>query len=899
MVVARWCSSIAVVGFAAAAIGMAPPASGAQEPEGAKPEAGQLDVLFVGAHPDDEAGTLSTLGQWNSDHDIRSGVVTVTRGEGGGNAVGTEEGPELGELREAEERSAVGRAGVTEVLNLDKADFYYTVSAPLTEQAWGHEDSLGKLVRLVRMTQPKVVITMDPAPTPGNHGHHQYAARLATEAYQAAADPSAFPGQLTEEGLSTWSVDRLFSTAAKGSADPGPGCEEGIRPEDPVDRIWGIWAGRTGPDGKTWAQVEQEAKRDYVSQGWGGFPDAPSDPAEITCDQFVQLDSRVPYRADAKGSEGMLGGALLDGGSGLPRGTGLTAEAERAKITAGTPTTVTVAATAPQRQPLRNAHVDLAVGEGWQVRGDGRLGTVAPGKTASAEFVVTAPEAAEAQSFQLPATLSTKDASGGTEVLLKVVAPLVAEQEPLPQVAEFDSWAQRVGYPELADRVARVLTLPSGGSRKIDVPVRNHSTEPVSGQLRVDLPEGFDTSTPTVAIPEVPAGEQTSVAFEVTNTDAGLETGMQGGAYGYELTVEPDAGNSSSTSAGLELVPRTEIPQAAQQPNVDGQATDGEYPGPELDLSGYWEGEECASAQDCSATAQLSWHSDTLYALVNVVDDKPGNRLPEADCKRHWRSDSVELTIDPAGDSENTSSTMKLAAFPATADGGPCYFRDADNHQGGPDTAPGVEIASEVSEPYEGYTVELAVPLDEVPGPIDPEALGLNLLVYDSDTQDNVGKTRIGWSTWGGVQGDPYRWGQASLADYQPAPDQPETPEPELPLDALSSLDSPQSIEQSVRTGLPLGGVAAAPKRDSAWLSGATGADGAVSAELTATGAGSAHLHVLDADGAVLGREVLDVDGPGKLTARIPVDGGAPARVVAGFQNASGAVAASAAEVAG
>src|SRR5262245_26121105 len=70
-----------------------------------------LDVLFIGAHPDDEAFGLATYGQWNEYDDIQSGVITITRGEGGGNAVGPEEGPALGLMREAEERRAVARAG--------------------------------------------------------------------------------------------------------------------------------------------------------------------------------------------------------------------------------------------------------------------------------------------------------------------------------------------------------------------------------------------------------------------------------------------------------------------------------------------------------------------------------------------------------------------------------------------------------------------------------------------------------------------------------------------------------------------------------------------------------------------------------------------------------------------
>jgi len=50
-------------------------------------------------------------------------VLTITRGEGGGNAVGSEEGPALGLLREAEERKAVAKAGISDIDYLDKVDF--------------------------------------------------------------------------------------------------------------------------------------------------------------------------------------------------------------------------------------------------------------------------------------------------------------------------------------------------------------------------------------------------------------------------------------------------------------------------------------------------------------------------------------------------------------------------------------------------------------------------------------------------------------------------------------------------------------------------------------------------------------------------------------------------------
>ena len=155
--------TLAVLGVLGAA---SPAASAAAKPI-------DLDVLFIGAHPDDEAGGLAVYGSWGEELGVDTGVITITRGEGGGNAVGPEEGAALGLLREAEERRAVGRAGIRNVYYLDKVDFYYTVSAPLTREIWNERDTLARVVRVVRKTRPDVIVTMNPSPTPGNHGHHQ------------------------------------------------------------------------------------------------------------------------------------------------------------------------------------------------------------------------------------------------------------------------------------------------------------------------------------------------------------------------------------------------------------------------------------------------------------------------------------------------------------------------------------------------------------------------------------------------------------------------------------------------------------------------------------------------------------------------------------------------------
>nr|CTQ92278.1 FIG00723873: hypothetical protein [Kibdelosporangium sp. MJ126-NF4] len=755
----RWGALLPVVLM----VGMAVPVH-AEERESA-----ELDVLVISAHPDNEAYSLALIGQMGA----RTGVLTVTRGEGGGNAVGPEEGSALGRLREAEERRSVGKIGITDVYALDKPDFYFTVSSPLTEQAWGHDDTLSRIVRVIRQTRPKIVLTTNPTPTQAQqHGHHQFAGQLAVEAYEQAADPKAFPDQ----GLRPWAVSRLFAQTFTVTAPTGPTCVSDFTAPDPTDRVWGGWTGAPGPGGRTWGQIERDAQREHASQGWASFPDMPTDPAQLWCDDFyVQLASRVPYNPDMRGPRGMLEGAVAT--SGLPLGTTLSAKPSKYAVTAGSSVKITVTSSV-------GGQITLTPPPGWMVNGD----------------TVTVPANAQAGKVRIGARVTSGGKSGFTEALVEVVPVLSAEQQLLPQVARYQKWARDNGHPELASLIPPVLTLPSGGSRDIDVTIRNNGDAARDGSVSLTMPAGFEASAEQ-RFPVVAPGASTVARFSVRNADSALPTGMRGGDYRYSINVPGHVARPA-----LELVPATTISQTGVSPVIDGIPGAGEYPGPEIDISSRWEGEECASAADCSATARLSWRDDTLFAVVTVQDDVLGARLATADCKRHWRTDSVELTIDPRGRSENTSTTYKLGVLPVTAEGPPCALRDADNKQG---SAPGVRVASKVTGT--GYVVEVAVPLSEVPGAVDPAAAGVNVLVYDSDTQDKSGQTRIGWSTWGGVQGDPYRWGRATFSGYAPPPDRPiDSPAPKLPLDALLSVDSPESIAQSLRLGLAPGAAPAA-----------------------------------------------------------------------------------------
>ncbi|MFI6905717.1 sugar-binding protein [Nonomuraea sp. NPDC050394] len=842
--------------------------------------AADLDALFVGAHPDDEAFSLSTLGQWKEDHGVRTGVVTVTRGEGGGNAVGPEEGPALGLLREGEERRAVAKAGVTDVFNLDDVDFYYTVSAPLTDRIWGG-DTLAKVVRIVRQTRPEVLLTMDPAPSPGNHGNHQQAARLAVEAFYAAADPKAFPEQLREEGLRPFAPARLLLGGARGITAPaGPGCSAVT---DPVRNVYGVWSGRASAQGRTWAAIERDAQRVYASQGWAGFPDVPTDPAKLGCDLFTQVDARVPFPAPggqaAAAPTAILDGALVRAPGTVPLGTEFTLTPSAFDVRPGK--AFTVRAAVRGRAALGRSSVTLRVPAGWQVSGSGELGRVAAGRGGSAVFTVTPPQdAATGRRVRLAATLATERGSGYTDRQVEVGAAVRATQQLLPQVGQYETWAGELA-PQLRGLVTPVLTLGSGGSRQVGVVVTNVSGTAQSGSVKVELPNGFTADRVEAPYSGLAPGASVTVPFTVTNSDPSLKTSNEGGDYAYTITATSGEGSSVSRPA-LELVPATVIPAAA--PTVDGAEADGEYPGPALDISRLWEGSACASPADCSGTAKLAWREDTLYVLARIKDDVVGTKLPAADCKRHWRTDALEVTLDPRGVSENTSTTFKAAVLPVTAEGPPCVLRDADNRQGPVD----LPVAAKAGDG--GYTVELAIPLEQVPGAVDPARLGVNILFYDSDTQDKTGQTRIGWSTWGGVQGDPYRWGLATMPGYQPPAGRPTTPpDPVIPDTGLSSLDSPESLEQAVRLGLPLAGGPPVARAAFGRVVSAVARGDSVKVTLVTGAAGKAHLFVRDAKGTA-GAHVVTVSRKGSTTVSVPLGRALSGRavVVAGWQAGPG-----------
>ncbi len=173
-------------------------------------------VLYVAAHPDDENTALITY--LSKGRRMRVGYLSMTRGSGGQNLLGSEAGEALGVIRTQELLAARAIDGAEQYFTR-AIDFGYSKTADETMAIWGQQKILSDVVWVIRNFRPDVIVTRFPPDTRGGHGHHQASAMLAKEAFVAAADPKQFPEQLRtvrpwRAQRILWNVFRLDSTMA-------------------------------------------------------------------------------------------------------------------------------------------------------------------------------------------------------------------------------------------------------------------------------------------------------------------------------------------------------------------------------------------------------------------------------------------------------------------------------------------------------------------------------------------------------------------------------------------------------------------------------------------------------------------------------------------------------------
>jgi LmbE family N-acetylglucosaminyl deacetylase len=889
-------------------------------------EAVKINVMGEWAHPDDDTSIIGPCGVWNQRYGVKCGIIMVTRGEGGGNATGTEIGPALGLRRENEDRVAHYRSGTIDIFNVDSVDFFYNTSAPLTQYFWGDE-TLRRITRIIRTTQPDIYIGFGPGLN--NHGNHQMAGRYIWEGVKAAADPNMFPEQLTgPNALSTWQVKKIFSggsTAGTGGTSSAANCTNDFIPAATnMDTVAGVWTGYASPylwppgneqgqpagTPKIWAQVHSEGAAAYPTQS-RVMNRGVSNPG---CSRFGMTDAYVPFQPNgpkettkAGLDEAILFGATKPDPGGLPLGTLEYFSFSRFFNTPGTPFQATLHLRSGAGT-LAPGNVALTLPDDWTADAMSKpVGAVTDGTSNTVTFTITPPaDAAVDQMYKIAAVYTTGGKTGYTDDTVRLVAPAEGRYQRWGEWAEYDNWleetapaARRIG------RSAALATIVMGETIDFPVVVHNWSDVPQSGTVSLTLPASFSSPQTSKSYGPLAPGAETTVSFQVTSSHTAQPAPNAQPAI--TVTTTNSTRGPGSENVSMSVLPKTTIQQAPAAPALDGVASPGEYPGDALDIGRIWEGGQRCTPDgiDCgtapgvapgdpnSTYARVAWRDDALYFFINVRDEFQSYAVTPAECVGHWLADSVEILIDPRGRaSENamdTAHTFKLGIFPFTNDpentngngaNGPCWARDADNHQGystgplagtveeGPN-APGVQVKStatwvgtnETTTPHGyaggGYQLEVKIPASVLPAAIDPNRMSLNITPYDNDNTAAAGSTtlrhidnsaRLAWSTFGSVQSDPFRWGRATVAGYTPPSGQPTTPaEPKLarPLD---SANSPQTIAQSARNGVPISGRDPAPATRGISIGGVTFPEGQLRLHVNAAAGGTVRAFLYDID---------------------------------------------------
>jgi LmbE family N-acetylglucosaminyl deacetylase len=162
-------------------------------------------VLMIAAHPDDENTAL--LAWCAQGRKLRTGYLSLTRGEGGQNLIGNEQSELLGVIR-TQELLAARRVDGAEQFFTRAVDFGFSKTAEETLAKWGREQVLADVVWVIRNFRPDVIILRFSGTPRDGHGHHQASAILGREAFRLAGDPRAFPDQLRH--VQPWQPRRVF-----------------------------------------------------------------------------------------------------------------------------------------------------------------------------------------------------------------------------------------------------------------------------------------------------------------------------------------------------------------------------------------------------------------------------------------------------------------------------------------------------------------------------------------------------------------------------------------------------------------------------------------------------------------------------------------------------------------
>ncbi len=212
-------------------------------------------VMYIAAHPDDENTRL--LAYMARDRNYKTAYLAMTRGDGGQNLIGDEQGIELGLIR-TQELLAARRVDGAEQFFTRAYDFGFSKRTEEALAMWDKQKVLADAVWVIRNFKPDVIITRFPEDSRAGHGHHSGSAVIAREAFVAAADPTMFPEQF-KYGVGPWKAKRImWNTFSFGSTNTT--AENQLK----------IDAGSYIPlMGKSIGEIAAEGRSQHRSQGFG------------------------------------------------------------------------------------------------------------------------------------------------------------------------------------------------------------------------------------------------------------------------------------------------------------------------------------------------------------------------------------------------------------------------------------------------------------------------------------------------------------------------------------------------------------------------------------------------------------------------------------------------------
>jgi LmbE family N-acetylglucosaminyl deacetylase len=219
-------------------------------------------VLYVAAHPDDENTKL--IAYLANEARAHTAYLSLTRGDGGQNLLGSDLGDKLGLIR-THELLAARRIDGGEQWFTRANDFGYSKTAEESLDIWGREEILADTVWAIRRIQPDVIVSRFSVEPGFTHGHHTASAWLARDAFSAATDPNQFPEQL--DRAEPWSATRLLWNTSTWFY------KQRNLDFDPTGLL-GIDIGVYSPlFGASYAEVAAQSRSCHKTQGFGATPE--------------------------------------------------------------------------------------------------------------------------------------------------------------------------------------------------------------------------------------------------------------------------------------------------------------------------------------------------------------------------------------------------------------------------------------------------------------------------------------------------------------------------------------------------------------------------------------------------------------------------------------------------